>query len=634
MGSSSSKSAVSKVTPAKKNAKGGDDDDDKVGLGGRVMFRQVSDANEKKAFDADGAGGGNMSNPAHFELRKLLDDPIGQAALGKFAREVFTIDSFFCWIDIQTFKSIPTTDYMRCTATHIYAKYIAEDAVLQVGSLSHAERESLTARCGRKDFTSDMYNFVQNKCFLDIFHNTFLRFKSKQEYKVLNESIKTSYNRVGPDDFEYMEWLGKGAYGIVIHVKKKSTGKHYALKMQLKTALIETYADDLNRLDCERTVFSACRHPYIVGLDYAFQSANLVFLVLEFATAGSLSDALKAAPDMRLSEARVRFYIAEIVLALDHLHELGLMYRDLKPGNVLLDGDGHCYLADMGSVGQFAGNLLEKKNVEEAAKIDEEEKAAPIENIVEEVTDHKTGEKVSRLRRTSVLGTAGYMAPEMVKLLGQGEKQEIKGYTKAVDYWSLGCTAFKLMCGARPFDNAEVDYSAVNPEYEMLLTKVDFPAHLSQEAVNFIQGLLNVTEAERLGALTVANVKQHPWFTGIDWDKLLTKHIIPPYIPGGISDPREKPLYAGWKQVYDELENADENESDLPGYYDWTEVPTDEEQNFFESWDYISPHTLAVEMGIQKEAAAKDSTFMVPGAEELLTPEQVQAAADDAAAAR
>ncbi|CAN0426163.1 unnamed protein product, partial [Discosporangium mesarthrocarpum] len=137
--------------------------------------------------------------------------------------------------------------------------------------------------------------------------------------------------KVSTHDFVYMERIGEGGFGRVIHVKKKTTGVHYAMKIQLKTALLDTFNDDPTRIDHERRVFSVTHHPFIVGMDYAFQTPVLCFMLLELITGGDLQqEVLNQTKDGMMSEARVQFYSAEIILALAHLHDLGLMYRDLK----------------------------------------------------------------------------------------------------------------------------------------------------------------------------------------------------------------------------------------------------------------------------------------------------------------
>lgn len=125
--------------------------------------------------------------------------------------------------------------------------------------------------------------------------------------------------------------------------------------------LIDCFQDDPWRADFEKQAFASCQHPFIVNLDYAFQTDSLAIMVLGLATAGDLQKALNRAPEERLDEARVQFYVAEMVLALSYLHQMGLMYRDLKPNNVLLNEDGHIQLVDLGGVADESGATLGQK---------------------------------------------------------------------------------------------------------------------------------------------------------------------------------------------------------------------------------------------------------------------------------
>ena len=134
------------------------------------------------------------------------------------------------------------------------------------------------------------------------------------------------------------------------------------MKIQTKKGLLECYSDDPWRADFEKQAFASCQHPFIVNLDYAFQTDRFAIMVLGLATAGDLQQALNKSPNECLPEKRVQFYSAEIVLALIHLHQMGLMYRDLKPTNVLLNADGHIQLVDLGGVVDAEGKTLGQYN--------------------------------------------------------------------------------------------------------------------------------------------------------------------------------------------------------------------------------------------------------------------------------
>ena len=379
-----------------------------------------------------------------------------------------------------------------------------------------------------------------------------------------------------------------------MRVRKNSTGKYYALKIQRKKDLVETYLDDPKRLETEKTVFACCHHPFIVDLDYSMQTPTCALLVLSLANAGNLQDVINDSPDFRVPVERVVFYSAEITLAIAHLHDLNLMYRDLKPSNVLLCEDGHIQLADMGGVADCGGSVLGKDHVDPRL--------------------HRSSD--GKNRRRSIMGTKGYMAPEMVKLLGQ-KRYERVGYTFMVDYWSLGITIYKLLTGLRPFDKKKYEaflqgagtedkhLAQKNKEYGLLLQEVSYPGYLSTNSKSIVQGLLEHEEEKRLDVRTMM---KHEFFAGIDWDKLSSKHVMPPFKPIPKVYPT-KTSYGNFDSMLSELSSA----RTKSGQYDvdWKEEVADSDQKLFNTWDFVSPHTLKVEMGIAGEMEAHDTNFKV-----------------------
>ena len=446
----------------------------------------------------------------YLQLRALLSEPIGQKFIGDYAKSILTQESFFCWVDIQEYRSIPTADYRRSKATHIYSKYIKKGAVLELGFLSPDEKTTihemiLSARLDMVDLSSTMLDDIQQKIFINLYSSTFLNFLHSSQYAKLQKLKLEIYNHVEIDDFRFFDTIGEGGFAKVIRVQKKTTGKFYALKLQRKKDLVDLFVDDPLRLNSEKTVFAACHHPFIVNLEYSIQTPTCAILILGLANAGNLQDVINSYPDRCVDLYRVVFYAAEIILALQHLHDLKLMYRDLKPANVLLceDGqtptcaililglanagnlqdvinsypdrcvdlyrvvfyaaeiilalqhlhdlklmyrdlkpanvllceDGHIQLADMGGVADCGGSVLTREDGYDPRLMQGSD---------------------GRSRRRSIMGTKGYMAPEMIRLIGQHRFEKV-GYTNAVDYWSLGITIFKLLSGRRPFDRASYE---------------------------------------------------------------------------------------------------------------------------------------------------------------------------------
>ncbi|CAM9317287.1 unnamed protein product [Phaeothamnion confervicola] len=540
-----------------------------------------------------------------MDLLAMLDSPVGQRVLGAFARRTGTQESLFFWSDVCEFQAIPTSSYRFSKAKQIYGKYIKTNAVQALSFVTEEHRATVAAALAaaaedRSLVGQGFFKELQSACLQELLDHTYLRFKADEErYTAYTEEVRSMYNRVTIEDFDYMEKLGEGAFGRVVHVRKISTGRHYAMKIQIKQSLIRNYSDDPSKLDNEKVVFAACNHPFIMQMDYAFQTPCHAILVLQLVTSGNLQDAIDASPHQRLEPGRARFYTAEMVLALLHLHDMGLMYRDLKPRNVMLGEDGHVLLTDMGGVGDFHGDMSARRTRKMNSNV-------------------AAGSRAS-FRRRSIMGTKGYMAPEMVKLMGQSHTSR-KGYTRAVDWWSLGVTLYKLITGKRPFDppprgrvgNAigGIALWGQQSEYERLLVPPRFPEHVSADAVSFIRGLLDTAEQTRLGSGPNKGrdgLMNHPYFAGLDWDRLQDKLVEPPFLPQ-VTPPGETPSYLGYDDMMDTLDLLERAKRGSK-QRDWRAEPSEENQRLFRNWHYVSPQTLRVEMGISNEMDAIESNY-------------------------
>ena len=182
-------------------------------------------------FVDDGTLNMRDTEPGHLELRFILDDPMSQSYIGKYAEHLQVLDLFMCWIDIQEYKSILTENYRRSKALHIYKKYIEVGAELSVGGISDNVRlnikEVLELSLQQPSLlTVDFYDRVQSICFMEMYHNIYVPFKNTKEFEELAGRLRNKYNKVSLDDFEYFGRMGDDSEeGFIARCRKKSTGK-------------------------------------------------------------------------------------------------------------------------------------------------------------------------------------------------------------------------------------------------------------------------------------------------------------------------------------------------------------------------------------------------------------------------
>ncbi|XP_076141152.1 ribosomal protein S6 kinase alpha-2 isoform X3 [Alosa pseudoharengus] len=236
---------------------------------------------------------------------------------------------------------------------------------------------------------------------------------------------------------------------------------------------------DRVRSKMERDILAEVNHPFIVKLHYAFQTEGKLYLILDFLRGGDLFTRLSK--EVMFTEEDVKFYLAELALALDHLHSLGIIYRDLKPENILLDEEGHIKITDFG---------LSKEAIE------------------------------NDKRAYSFCGTIEYMAPEVVNR---------RGHTQSADWWSFGVLMFEMLTGSLPFQGKDRKETMAL----ILKAKLGMPQFLSPEVQSLIRALFKRNPTNRLGAGPdgVEEIKRHPFFATIDWNKLYRREIKPPFKP-------------------------------------------------------------------------------------------------------
>lgn len=307
-------------------------------------------------------------------------------------------------------------------------------------------------------------------------------------------------DRITIEDFDILKLISRGAFGRVFLARKRATGDLFAIKVLRKIDMIRKNA--VENILAERDILISVRNPFVVRFFYSFTCRDNLYLVMEYLNGGDLYSLLRNMGC--LDEHVARVYIAELVLALEYLHSLGVVHRDLKPDNILIARDGHIKLTDFGlsKVGLInSTDDLSGPSANGGALLMEE---AIFEGSVEHVMQRE------RRKERSAVGTPDYLAPEI--LLGTEH-----GYT--ADWWSVGIILFECLTGLPPF-NAEHPQIIFDNILNRKIPWPHLPEDMSYEAKDLIDKLLTEDPNQRLGAKGAAEVKGHPFFKDISWDTL------------------------------------------------------------------------------------------------------------------
>ena len=343
---------------------------------------------------------------------------------------------------------------------------------------------------------------------------------------------KFKYISVNYNDFEIIKVIGRGFIGKILLVKYKKDGKYYAMKMMRKDQIISEELQD--NILLEKNILIESQNEFILSLSFFFQTKERIYFITPFIKGGDLYHKLKK--DKFLKEDLVKFYSAQIIIALQYLHDLGIAYRDLKPENILLNEDGYIKLCDFGASVKLHGTEKDY----------------------------------------NFAGSPEYASPEMINY---------QGHTVMTDWWSLGILIYEMLYGFTPFFNLDKDRM-----YDLIINgSISFPEYytnnenneeenqieynISEEAKSLIIKLLEKDPGKRLGREGLEEIKKEPFFYGIYFDDISKKRYKALFIP----DINEKDLTNNFEEEYLNLDIA---ESPVENW-----LKNDEYSNLFQNFE-------------------------------------------------
>ncbi|KAJ1845595.1 Serine/threonine kinase [Coemansia sp. RSA 2703] len=346
-----------------------------------------------------------------------------------------------------------------------------------------------------------------------------------QQQQLVQPNANQPPRKVGINDFKFLKVLGKGNFGKVMLSEEKGTSKLYAIKVLKKEFIVEN--DEFESTRSEKRVLLIAnkeRHPFLIGLHSCFQTSNHIFFVMEYISGGDLMMHVQKLGTF--GERRAKFFACEILLGLAYFHKAGIIYRDLKLDNILLDKEGHVKIADYG---------LCKENM--------------------------------GYGQTTITfcGTPEFMAPEIVL-----EQR----YGRAVDWWAFGVLIYEMILGTSPFHGEDE-----NEIFESILEdEILYPVRMSRDSVFICQALLEKEPSKRLGSgpNDAEDIMKHSFFAGVNWDDVLNKKVPPPYVP----DIRGR---------FDVSNFDPEFTNEKPGLTPTNTIIDSHDQKEFSNFDYVSP---------------------------------------------
>ena len=336
----------------------------------------------------------------------------------------------------------------------------------------------------------------------------FIEILNEKMRAMLLERIELQDDNISLDDLVVIKLLGSGMFGNVFLVQHKISKKFYALKAVDRRKIFAYQIEE--NIVLERRILLQLDHVLIMKLVRTFKDSKRLYFLVEYIKGMDLFDVIRKLQIIKEPDAR--FYIGCIFTIIEHLHERDIIFRDLKPENMVVDSQGYPKLIDFGTA------------------------------------------KFIRGRTYTIVGTPHYMAPEIITG---------NGYGLPADYWTIGIMLFEFMFGGVPFGEDENDpYSIYTKIQERRLV---FPQWVDNKykIKELINQLLSKNPASRLGG-NFEKLKSHPWFLGFNWDKIISKEIVPPYVPKISHIETEIEAASKSHKSLDDVISKIENAEDIP----------------------------------------------------------------------
>ncbi|XP_023288829.1 G protein-coupled receptor kinase 1 isoform X4 [Orussus abietinus] len=423
-------------------------------------------------------------NEVNFD--KIFNQMLGYLLFKDFCETVAEepIPQLRFYEEIKAYEKLECPEERRKLAREIYDNFIMKELLAHSHEYSTDAVSHVHKYLMKNEVPVNLFEPYIEEIFNHLRGEPFRKFLESDKYtrfcqwKNLELNIQLTMN-----DFSVHRIIGRGGFGEVYGCRKADTGKMYAMKCldkkRIKMKQGETLA--LNERIMLSLVSTGVDCPFIVCMTYAFHTPDKLCFILDLMNGGDLHYHLSQ--HGVFNEPEMKFYAAEVILGLEHMHRRCIVYRDLKPANILLDEHGHVRISDLGLACDF-----------------------------------------SKKKPHASVGTHGYMAPEV---LSKGT-----AYDSSADWFSFGCMLYKLLKGHSPFrqhktkDKHEID--------RMTLTmNVELPESFSKELQSLLEGLLQRDINNRLGCRGhgADELKEHPFFSGIDWQQVYLQKYTPPLIP-------------------------------------------------------------------------------------------------------